>query len=251
MARPKITAILNVHREGLLAVPAIASIYRNTDRLLDAGYEVEILGIMDRSDPLTKSVIESRFRKDVTLIETDFGDAGLARNHAVNVATGDFLGFLDADDLWGADWLIRAADMAQTREASVIWHPEVSIYFGDAKLAFYHIDMEDPRFEPTGLALDNYWTALSFAAHEVYSQNPYPPTDLREGIGFEDWSWNMNTISAGLLHKVVPKTGHAIRRRLRSLSRMTLKADAISHPGDYIKHVIETRDLQMPLQIEQ
>jgi glycosyltransferase involved in cell wall biosynthesis len=238
MYKPLITAVLNAHREGLIAVPSIESVLRCKRHAEEAGYHVELVGILDRSDTLTKNVVQSSFQGAV-IIETDFGDLGKARNEAIEIARGDFVGFLDADDLWGEDWLTKAAHSAQTRDDPIVWHPEVSVYFGASKLLFYHVDMEDPEFVPTGLVIDNYWTALSFAAREIYVQNPYPGTDLRSGIGFEDWTWNMTTISAGVIHKIVPGTGHVIRRKEASLSRDTLSADAISHPGNYIDRLIQ------------
>ncbi|MDR6818103.1 glycosyltransferase involved in cell wall biosynthesis [Neorhizobium sp. 2083] len=241
MHKPSITAVLNAHREGLLALPSLESLDRSVKNAVEAGYHVETIAILDCSDALTQAIIRNSCHENYRIIETDFGDLGLARNCAIEAATGDFVGFLDADDLWGADWLTKAAAIAQTRDDPVIWHPEVNVYFGVAQLLFFHIDMEDPSFLHSGLVLDNYWTALSFGARELYLENPYPATDLRAGIGFEDWTWNMSTISAGVIHKVVPQTGHAIRRKETSLSRDTLKADAISHPGDYIKRLVDER----------
>ena len=70
--------------------------------------------------------------------------------------------------------------------------------------------MEEASFRAAGLAIENYWTALSFAAREIYLHHRYPSTDLELGFGFEDWAWNMETIDAGVLHKIVPGTGHVI-----------------------------------------
>lgn len=241
MAHPTITAILNAHREGMLIKPSLESLKRSSAHLQAAGLTIEILAVLDRSDPITREMIVRYGTPDFRTIETDFGDLGLARNHAVACAQGTYIAFLDADDLWGMNWLTKAVAHARACPDPVIWHPEISIYFGADQHIFRHIDMEEPDFSATGLMMENYWTALSFGAHELYAANPYPSTDLTAGFGFEDWSWNMQTISRGILHKIVPGTGHVIRRRARSLSRATIDARAVPRPTHYLENYLRRR----------
>lgn len=198
--------------------------------------------MLDRADALTREIVAGNSPADLRLLDVDFGDVGLARNHAVRAARGDYIAFLDADDLWGAEWLARAAPAAHARDGPTIWHPEVNIHFGTARHLFVHIDMESEAFRPDALIVRNHWSALSFAARELYLGNPYPASDLQEGFGFEDWAWNMQTIGRGIVHKVVPGTGHAIRRRPdRSLAWHAAMADAVPCPGRYIERFIGAR----------
>lgn len=238
--------MLNAHREGLIAKPSLESLKRNVARAQDAGFEVEVLVILDRADRLTRDVVESQSEKDFRLIETSFGDPGKARNFAVEGAQGTYVAFLDADDLWGETWLVSAARSAASRQDPVVWHPEVCVYFGAAKHVFCHIDMEDDTFRPAGLAIENYWTALSFSARDIYLQNPYPGTDLTSGFGFEDWAWNMETISRGVIHKIVPGTGHVIRRKTESVSTATVRVQGVTRPNAYIRQFLGTAARAFP-----
>lgn len=233
-----ITAVLNAHREGLLAKASIESLKRNVVQARKSGLEVEVLVILDRADEITRKVIKLTCDDDFRLIETNFGDAGNARNFAVESARGEYIAFLDADDLWGDNWLVHAAKIATQREDEVIWHPEVCIYFGTTKHLFVHIDMEDSSFNSLGLAVENYWTSLSFGARAIYLKNPYPATDLSSGFGFEDWAWNMETITRGVIHKIVLDTGHIIRRKEDSVSTATVRARGIVRPNNYIRNII-------------
>ncbi len=207
-----------------------------------AGHDVEIIAVLDRADELTATVVADLLPGDAKIIDTDFGDLGEARNAAAEAARGRYVGFLDADDLWCPDWLEASAAAAEAREDPVVWHPEVSVFFGGAKHILHHVDMEGPEFKPATLVLHNYWTALSFAARQLYLDHPYPRTDLDAGFGFEDWAWNLLTASHGVLHKIVPGTGHVIRRKLSdSLGQSTVRAQAVPRPNDYMIDYIRRR----------
>jgi glycosyltransferase involved in cell wall biosynthesis len=219
----------------MLAKPSLESLKRSVAHARGAGLTVEIITLLDRCDAITRDMVARHSEPGFRVIKTDFGDPGLARNHAVASAEGTYIAFLDADDLWGVNWLTKAVAAARTWSQPVIWHPEICVYFGAARYIFRHIDMEEPRFSATGLLIENYWTALSFGAREIYADNPYPGTDLTAGFGFEDWAWNMQTISRGILHKIVPGTGHVIRRRERSVSRATVDAKAVPRPTPYLQ----------------
>lgn len=236
-----ITAILNAHREGMLAKPSLESLKRSAAHARGAGLTVEVLAILDRPDCMTRDMVARHGAPGLRTIETDFGDPGLARNHAVTCAEGTYVAFLDADDLWGVNWLTKAVATARARPGSVIWHPEICVYFGAARHIFCHIDMEEPGFNAAGLVVENYWTALSFGLRDLYEDNPYPGTDLEAGFGFEDWAWNMQTISRGILHKIVPGTGHVIRRRERSVSHTTVDAKAVPRPTPYLQNYLRRR----------
>ncbi|RKD35495.1 MULTISPECIES: glycosyltransferase family A protein [unclassified Rhizobium] len=230
----------------MLAKSSIASLVRSIAHAEQSGFAVEVLVILDRSETVTRQVISDHSSYQFRIVETDFGDPARARNYAISQAKGKYVAFLDADDLWGVNWLTQATLAAQSRHDAVIWHPEVCVYFGSAHHIFVHLDMEEPDFCPSGLMIENYWTALSFGAREVYLQNSYPETDLKAGFGYEDWAWNMLTISRGVKHKIVSGTGHAIRRREQSVSRDTLSVQAVPRPNPYLVAYLQSKQNRPP-----
>ena len=210
---PVITCVLNGHREGALIYPTIRSAKRTIAHTRAAGVATEFLVVLDRADQQTSSIVERELNGFGRVLHVDHGDLGHARNRGVAHSRGDYIGFLDGDDLWCREWIIDAYELCSKHEKDVIVHPEYNIYFGDDSAhTFQHIDMESPEFEFEYLLRYNHWTALSFAAKSTYRQIPFRRNDIADGFGFEDWTWNVETIRKGFLHKTVTGTSHFIRR---------------------------------------
>jgi glycosyltransferase involved in cell wall biosynthesis len=227
----EITAILNVHREGILAHSSLLSIAGARQTAEAAGIGVEVLAVADCSDRTTLDVLASA--PGVQVLETSVDDLGLARNVGVAAARGRYIGFLDGDDLWGRCWLRSAYEKATTESRPVVWHPEASLYFGSKHEPSWviHPDMETIEGDWVALAVRNQWTSLSFAPRNTYVEVPYRRTNLAGGFGKEDWSWNSEVVAHGYLHKPVPGTAHLVRIRDDSLVRRTDLAKTLMTPS--------------------
>jgi glycosyltransferase involved in cell wall biosynthesis len=70
----------------------------------------EIIVVNDAStDDSVEQIWQSRVK--VQLIQVNFHNAAAARNAAIEVASGDWIALLDADDVWDPNHLERAADV--------------------------------------------------------------------------------------------------------------------------------------------
>lgn len=238
-----ITTIVNGHREGLLARPSLLSLRQAIEHSERNGIRVETVIVLDRPDMITEELVQSYSvsTKNTRVVNVDHGDLGLSRNSGVAAAQGKWIGFLDADDLWSSTWLSAAFNAAESDPRPIVWHPELSVLFGSNPHLYLHIDMEDPEFDHAALAVTNYWTALCFAPRSLLQHIPYRYTRMSSQIGFEDWGWNMETISHGWLHKVVPGTGHAVRRKETSLLQQTKSASCLPHPSNLFRQLLEER----------
>jgi glycosyltransferase involved in cell wall biosynthesis len=247
-----ITAVINGHKEGLLALSSLKSLSRNAEVARARGITVQLIAILDKPDQLTLEIFESFaiMHGDIKLKIVLLGDLGYARNEAAALASGKWICFLDADDIWSDSWIADAYAAAE-REVGmreVIWHPEINVYFGTTPHLYLHGDMDDPRFDLSTLAYINPWTALAFVSTNFLRQTPYCGTDLVRGIGYEDWSWNIEVINQGAVHKVVPGSTHAIRTKPVSLVSQTTAAGCIPRPTNFLRQAIGGHRHQAVLQ---
>lgn len=207
------------------------------------GIRVEIVIVADRPNLETKLYLETVIADATQVVEVDFGDLGMARNAGVLAAEGDFIAFLDGDDLWGDTWLAAAHAAAKADTAPIVWHPEASLFFGDQIDSYWlrHYDQGSSEADWLLLGHRNLWTALSFASASVYREMPYRRNAIDAGFGYEDWAWNCDTIMLGWKHRIVPGTAHLIRMSADSLVRRTAAGKALPTPTDLFRRQLWPR----------
>jgi len=134
------------------------------------------------------------------------------------------------DDLWSKSWVIGTLLMSRNMPGCV-FHPQYNIYFGDMyPHVLHHVDMDDGDFVYDAIYRENYWTALSFSEKQIYLDNPYVKNELDKGFGYEDWTWNVETVNKGIRHHTVNGTCHFIRRMMGSSSLLNLTNTSRSLP---------------------
>ncbi len=220
MSATIITAVVNCHNEGRLAWRSFLSAWE----AISAVPTADMLIVLDSPDAETKGCAEDfcttfdgLSSRRVRILTTHHSDLGLARNSAVLAARGEYIAFLDGDDIWGNLWLVYALAYLESVPVQSIAHPQVNINFEQDQLWWEHKDSRAKDFDPSVLLVTNHWTALALAHRSVFEQHPY--TAAGNGYGFEDWEWNTRTLAAKIPHVVVPETVHFIRRSASSMSK--------------------------------
>ena len=82
-------------------------------------FEVVIVddGSTDESTRIVSSIPDDRIR----LITKENGGPSSARNRGIEVAIGEFIAFIDADDIWSLDYLKEMVDLIESFPNAVIW----------------------------------------------------------------------------------------------------------------------------------
>ena len=218
-----ITCVINLHRESHLSYPTIQSVKRSMAFARKAGLELELLVILDCSDEDTTAIVNRELKDFGRILVVDCGDLALSRNSAAKEARGNYVSFIDGDDLWCKSWLVESFKLAKSTKKKAVLHPEYNVYFGDGKEhVLQHVDSESERFEIEFIFKMNYWTALSFAERKTYLDNPYKRNTIVDGFGYEDWTWNYETLEKNIVHKIVPGTAHYIRRGKDEMSLLDM-----------------------------
>ena len=100
---PTVSIIVPTYNAGQYVTDSITSALNQTCKT------TEIIVVDDGSTDDTVERVRA-FGRRVTLYQQENAGAAAARNHGAELATGEWLAFLDADDLWAPDKLERQLD---------------------------------------------------------------------------------------------------------------------------------------------
>jgi glycosyltransferase involved in cell wall biosynthesis len=116
--RPKFSVIIPTHNRKNLLREAIESVLNQEP----CGGEVELLVVDDKSTDATPEVIAEY--KQAKYLSSRHGNAAGSRNVGIEQATGEWLAFLDDDDVWLPQKLrLMVSSMEQEPDARVIFSP--------------------------------------------------------------------------------------------------------------------------------
>lgn len=223
-----VSVIVTAHREGRYLSASMRSVRQ---ALGTAGLDEsnsEIILSLDRPDGLTREVAQQPLFDGVQVQEVDFGDPARSRNACIERAHGEWIALLDGDDVWGSHWLQRGLAHGQRLEDTIL-HAQIIVTFPDLHV-WQSPDMHDPAFAYSRLLVDNCWTSLALARTGVFRRFPYVPLDDATSWGYEDWTWNCDTVAAGISHRIVPKTAHFVRKKRQSRNTVSADSGALTAP---------------------
>lgn len=123
MTEPRVSAVITAYNSEAFVAEAIASALRQSVPV------EEILIVDDGSTDRTREVVAGFDDERVHYLFQENSGAGAARNRGIRQATGEFVAFLDADDIWledktrlQSDYLAAHAEVALVSGLAEWWN---------------------------------------------------------------------------------------------------------------------------------
>jgi glycosyltransferase involved in cell wall biosynthesis len=231
MSRVAVSAIITAHHEKEMLIPAIESLNAASELLLESGVDVEKIIICDCPDAGTTKIVEQQTKgHDFIVHMVEFADQGKSRNFAIESARGEFIAFLDGDDLWSENWLYEAYQQATSCEDKPVIYPEFNWFFEGSENVLCQTDERFAYFDVEALRTVNLWDALCFCPRDIYLQIPFAGRQIKAGFAYEDWNWNRRVMEAGHSQLVAKNTIIFKRRRLGSQGAEAAKRGVMAKP---------------------
>jgi glycosyltransferase involved in cell wall biosynthesis len=244
-----ISAVITAHHEGTLAHRTLQSVWRSVRHAAGHGLTCEVLVVMDRPDQPTRDYF-TKYQPEVRLLEVDFGDTGLTRNHGAQNALGQYVSFLDGDDLFSEQWFYRVHQEARARAGlSAVFHPGYTVHFGMDSAIRHHRSTLDREFSVLSLLENWHWNSAAMLDRKLALQHPFRECRPGSGFGSEDWHWYCELVAAGI--EVIAVDGTCLFYRRRNGSRCSAHEGTVVRPSrlfdlDVLRHrVVEDAQRKM------
>jgi hypothetical protein len=220
MTSTDLTVFVTAHNETLVCGPTMTSADIAVEAARAAGFSVQTVVALDNATEATREYFHQPELGHWEKWDLHEGDPGRVRNALVHRATGHWIAFLDADDLFSENWLVdgvSALQAAGERGERVIAHPEVNLIFDGGAALNHNVGQDSPLFTPYFLYVRNCYDTLCLTPRQAHLEVPYGHHDIANGLSREDWQFAVETMARGWKHVVVPDTVIFKRRRDSSL----------------------------------
>lgn len=209
-----IAVVIPVHNGAAFLAEAIDSALAQSDLALD-------VLVVDDGSTDDSAAIATRYAPRVRLIRQENRGAAAARNAGVDATTGNFIAFLDADDVWYPGKLARQLAAFQA-------DPSLDMVFGHA-LQFVMGGSEATNSVPAYLPSAMLVRRSAFAKVGGFSSDV--------GVG-ELIDWYGRAVDLGLRSAMLPDV--LIRRRIHATNQGVVKRER--YAKDYLRILKQTRD---------
>jgi len=209
--RPLISCIVPVYNGERFLAEAL-------DSILDQSYRpLEIIVVDDGSTDSTPTVA-ARYRNEITYLRQKHAGPATARNYGIRTAKGEFLAFLDADDVWEKEKLSHQMTRFDMQ-------PELDMSTGHVK-NFWVPELEHERQLMQGAYLGNlpgYVFQTLLVRRSAFDKVGY----LDETIGLlgDDTDWFVRANEKSLKSEMLPDVLVHRRMHQTNISRSSTRAE--------------------------
>ena len=211
---PQISVIIPVYNGERYLAEAINSVLNQTTPAS------QIIVVDDGSTDATRLVAEG-FGKQIEYIwQEPTGKAAAARNRGLNQARGEYLTFLDADDMWLPDKLSAQLTALLEERAEIVFGQAVEFYSPEMDLEFRN------RIRCTDTPTLTYMAGTMFTTRDIFARVGQFSSERRI-VEFIEWylrAFELNPKTYHLNHVVLKRRLHANNSGLRP---GTIKSDYV------------------------
>jgi len=220
---PSVTVIIPCFNYGRFLKECLSSVFAQTVQ------PIETLIINDGStDPETLAILNELAEPRVKVIHQNNRGLAGARNSGIRHATGEYVYFLDADDVMFPDCLEKLAALLQGDKNAFAACCGVQLLGGNRHgtewRAFYN---------PYTLLVQNSWAAgIMLRKHGVEQLSLWYDESMRHG--YEDWEFNIRLTQSGRPLKIFP--GALYYYRIHRQSMLTASRSRHAELVSYIRN---------------
>ncbi len=185
-------------------------------------YEL-IIHIDDGSRETNDYFAQYRTAQHFRVLENRFGDVGLARNYAAKEAKGEFIFFVDGDDLVSENYIVGSLAILEQEQNDIVVCPEYCIGFSDDGKNGSVLRMANSKSKELDaymLFSVNLWIMAIAGRRKIFLEHPYIET--RDGYGHEDYALNIELAAANIPHRIASGTVYFYRQKRQSRRTMNI-----------------------------
>ena len=127
MAEPLVSVVIPSYNRSQYIAETIESVLTQTYR------NIEVIVIDDGSTDNTSEVVD-RYLPRIKYVRQNNSERGASRNHGLRLANGDFISFLDSDDLWLPEKLAKDIEIFDKSPKAGIVYSDVVLIDASGKL---------------------------------------------------------------------------------------------------------------------
>lgn len=238
----KVSVIIPVYNAEKYITQCIESLLNQTLR------ECEFIFINDGSTDNSEKIIEDykKFNDRITLINQENQGVSIARNRGLDVSTGEYVGFVDADDYIEKDMYEMLYNAAKSGKCDVVISNFKSEMQGHGIITEYPFIVDtvlkknyiEQELLPYFLRTDNLNTTVNkiYRNKVIKGNNVKFPEKVELG---EDGIFNIKFFSNAINMKYIDYTGYHYREVVGSATRNIAEKD-------YFRRALEVYTMELP-----
>lgn len=239
-----LSIILPVYNAAPLLNRCLDSIFNQTTK-----YEYEVILVDDGSTDNSIDIIKSRKENNITLYQQKNSGPSVARNKGIELAKGEYIAFLDADDYWNDGYIERTISfLSKNKECIAVTVGQKHIAIGSKPFNWPNLS------EKESLVINDFYSFWSKYQHvgtcsttmrtDIVKKTNGQRTDLRVTEDWEFWFYLASFGKWGMIPETLyVSDGGDVTRKEGWLKKMQIRWNNAPSVEEWQKRLIGRVDL--------